>query len=102
MKRVFICSPYRGDVDANVARAVALCRHVALRGDAPFAPHLMLPRALDDDDPAERELGLAAALAWLAVCDELLVAGPVSRGMMREIEAAAGLGIPVRAAEGSW
>ena len=33
MNRVYVCSPYRGAVEANVARAVALCREIAARGD---------------------------------------------------------------------
>ncbi len=95
MKRIYVCSPYRGDTEANTARAVALCRAIALRGDAPLAPHLFLPQALDDGDPGERDAGTGAALAWLAVADEVLVAGHVSDGMRREIAAASTLGIPI-------
>lgn len=95
MRRVFICSPYRGDVSANVAFAMQICREVALAGDAPFAPHLLFPRWLDDEVPAEREAGITAGLAWLEVADELLVAGTVTDGMRREIEAASELGIPI-------
>ncbi len=102
MKRVFVCSPYRGDVEANTARAVALCRAIALAGDAPFAPHLFLPRALDDGDADERRLGIAAGLSWLAVADEIVVAGPLSKGMRREIVAANEIGLPIRFLEGEW
>ncbi len=102
MKRVYVCSRYRGDVVANTARAVALCRAIALSGDAPLAPHLFLPRALDDAVADERRLGIAAELAWLDVADEVLVAGPVSEGMRREIAAASGIGIPIRFEEGGW
>lgn len=96
MKRIFVCSPYSGDVKANVALAVALCREVALRGDAPLAPHLYLPQALDDADPAERRLGMAAGVAWLQVADEIMIAGAISPGMHREIVAADQLGLPIR------
>jgi hypothetical protein len=102
VKRVYVCSPYRGDTQANVARAVALCREIALAGDAPLAVHAFLPEALDDADPEERALGQAVGLAWLAVADEVLVAGPLSEGMRREIEAATQMGIPVRFVEGAW
>ncbi len=95
MKRIYVCSPYRSDVEANVARAVALCREIALRGDAPLAPHLYLPRVLDDADPPEREVGIAVALAWLAVSDEVLVVGCVTDGMRSEIQAASNSGIPI-------
>ena len=95
MKRIYLCSAYRSDVDANVARAVALCREIALRGDAPLAPHLYLPRVLDDGDARERDAGVATGLAWLEVADEVLVAGPVSDGMRREIARASELGVRV-------
>lgn len=95
MKRVYVASPYRGDVETNVAFARAVCREVALAGDAPLAPHLLFPQFLDDDDPAQRELGLAAALSWIEVADEMLVAGDVSDGMRGEIARATELGVPV-------
>jgi hypothetical protein len=101
MKRVFICSPYRGDVPANVALARAACAEVLRAGDAPFAPHLHYPALLDDGDAAERDTGLAAGRAWLAVADEVLVAGPVSDGMRQEIDDALARGIPVRYAQTS-
>lgn len=102
MKRVYVCSPLRGDVTAHHALAVAVCRAVALAGDAPLAPHLYLPQALDDEDDEERRIGTAAGLSWLEVADEVVVAGPLSAGMRREIEAASALGLPVRFLEGQW
>ena len=96
MKRVFICSPYRGDVRANRALAQAVCRAVLLAGDAPFAPHLLYPGVLDDADSGERALGIGAGLSWLAVSDEVLVVGEPSEGMRQEIAAAETLGVPVR------
>jgi len=96
VKRVFICSPYRGDVRANRALAQAVCREALLAGDAPFAPHLLYPGILDDADPSERALGIGAGLSWLAVSDEVLVVGEPSEGMRREIAAAETLGVPVR------
>ena len=99
MKRVFICSPYRGEVTANVAVARAACREVLRVGDAPFAPHLLYPDFLDDTVLAERAAGIDAGCRWLAVADEVLVVGPVSDGMRQEIATAEALGIPVRYAE---
>ena len=96
MKRVFVCSPYRGDVTANVALARAACHEVLRSGDAPFAPHLLYPDLLDDQDAAERERGIAAGLTWLAVSDAVLVVGEPTEGMRREIAAAEALGLPVR------
>ena len=99
MKRVFVCSPYRGAVPANIALAHAACREVLRAGDAPLAPHLLYPTLLDDDAPDERALGMAAGRVWLAVADEVLVVGPVSTGMRAEIDAALACGIPVRYAD---
>lgn len=96
MRRVFVCSPYRGDVAANVEIARAACREVLRVGDAPFAPHLLYPTLLDDEDQEERALGMAAGRAWLEAADEVLVVGPVSAGMRAEIAAAQALGIPIR------
>jgi len=95
VKRVFVCSPFRGDVEKNVAVARAACRQVVLDGDAPFAPHLLYPAFLDDDEPAERALGIGAGLAWLAAADEVLVVGEPTEGMRAEIAVAETLGLPI-------
>lgn len=101
MKKVFICSRYRADdnhtVEENISRALFACTQAAMKGYAPIAPHLYLPRCLDDDDPTERATGMAAGLAFLAVCDEVWQWGAtVSPGMAAELAYAAILGIPVK------
>ena len=57
MKLVYICSRYRADVTHTVEEAVdsALyaCSVAISKGYAPIAPHLYLPRCLDDNEPAE-------------------------------------------------
>jgi hypothetical protein len=99
VKRVFVCSPYRGDVAANVEIARAACREVLRQRDAPLAPHLHYPDLLDDEVPDERALGMSAGRAWLLAADEVLVVGPVSPGMREEIDLARARGIPVRHAD---
>jgi hypothetical protein len=96
VKRVFVCSPFRGDVERNLVVARDACRQVLREGDAPFAPHLLYPSLLDDGVPAERDLGIRAGLAWLAEADEVLVVGEPTEGMLQEIAAADTLGIPIR------
>lgn len=96
LRRVFVCSPFRGDVARNVEVARAVCRQVLREGDAPFAPHLLYPDFLDDDVSEERALGIGAGLAWLAVADEVLVVGEPTAGMRAEIAAAETLGVPIR------
>lgn len=44
MKRVFICSPFSGNVEKNIEEAQRLCREAAEEGYAPFAPHLLYPQ----------------------------------------------------------
>jgi hypothetical protein len=87
VRRVVVESPYAGDVDANIAyarRAIADCLS---RGEAPIASHLLFtqPGVLDDDDPDERELGIASGLAWHAVADAVVfyVDRGWSSGMLR-------------------
>ena len=96
MKRIFVCSPYRGDTAANAALARETCRQVLAQGDAPLAPHLLYPEILDDQVAAERSQGMSAGLAWLAAADEVLVVGEPTEGMRREIAAAESRGLPVR------
>lgn len=96
MKRIFVCSPFRGNVEHNLALADAACRLVLDHGHAPFAPHILYPRILDDTDPEQRADGIRAGLAWLAVSDEVWVFGEPTGGMQQEIAAAERIGIAVR------
>ena len=68
-KPVRLESPYAGDVERNVRYARACMRDSLMKGEAPFASHLLYtqPGVLDDDDPAERKLGIEAGLsaAWM-------------------------------------
>ena len=54
MKKVFICSPYRGDIEKNVEKARYYSRMAAVCGYCPITPHLFFPQFLKDDDPQER------------------------------------------------
>ncbi|MDO4568738.1 MAG: DUF4406 domain-containing protein [Clostridia bacterium] len=93
---IFICSPYRGDVDANTQNARRYCRLAVRRGSIPFAPHLLFTQFLDDSIAREREKGLEMGLYMLSICDELWAFGAPTEGMAREISEAERLGIPVR------
>ena len=55
---VYICSPFSGDVEENIANARRYSRFAVDKGYIPIAPHLLFPQFLDDDNPEERELGL--------------------------------------------
>lgn len=59
-------SPFAGEVEDNIAFA-RLCMHdMLLRGEAPYASHLLYTQetVLDDLNPEERELGIYAGFAW--------------------------------------
>ncbi len=97
MKKIFVCSPFAGEVDRNVRIAKRLCRMVMKAGHAPFAPHLLYPRFTDDTVPTQRATGIACGLAFMETCDEVwaFVGNGISSGMRQEIDHARRLGKPV-------
>jgi hypothetical protein len=96
-KRVYIASPYKGDTERNVINALKYCRFAVVQNCFPIAPHCYLPRFMNDDNPAERELALFFGLRLLNGCKELWVFGEqISDGMRGEIDAAKQHHIPVR------
>jgi len=100
MKMIYVCSPYRGDVAANVRRARTICREVLRADMIPIAPHLYFTQFLNDDVKEEREVGCEAGLDMLELCDAVWVfrtAGlECTEGMQAEIRHAKKSGIPVK------
>jgi hypothetical protein len=89
MKKVFICSPLRGEKRLLYERyARELCKYAFEEGFAPFAPHLLFTQMLDDDNPVERSTGIRAGKVFLASCDMLFygAAWGISEGMKDEIQ----------------
>lgn len=87
---VYICSPYSGDIEGNTLKAKAYSRFAVMEKNAiAFAPHLLLPLYLSDDDPEERELALFMDSIFLSKCNEVWVFGEkITSGMQREIDKA--------------
>ena len=86
---VYICSPFSGDVDGNVAAAQRYSRFAVDKGYIPITPHLLFPQFLNDNDPKERQLGLFFGNALMSKCAEVWVFGDViSAGMEAEIKRA--------------
>ena len=86
---VYICSPYAGDVDGNVAAAQRYSRYAVDNGYIPIAPHLLFPQFLHDSDPKERQLGLFFGNALMSKCAEVWAFGDtISPGMAAEIKRA--------------
>ena len=97
MKLIFIASPYKGDVEKNVAYAKKACRYVLMEGNSFFCPHLLYPQILDENNPEERRLGISLGKEVLAKCDELWAFGDhISSGMFEEIQFAREKGIPIK------
>jgi len=96
VKKVYICSPYRGDVKANAECASRYCRYAVLCGELPIAPHLYFTFFLDDAIAAERNMGMFMGLELLKDCSELWVFGSPTEGMREEINMAKRIGIPAR------
>ncbi len=97
MKKVYICSPCRGDYENNIQRAKEYSRAAADQGLHPYRP-AHLPHAVHGrHDPAERELALSFGRELVLQCDELWAFGlsHPSAGMAGEIEVAKAAGIPV-------
>jgi hypothetical protein len=94
---VFICSPYAGDTRKNIQNALRYLKYAADNGAIPFAPHLLYPQVLNDNDPSQRELGMFFGMVWLCKCDELWAFGEVlSAGMKAEIDRAKRRGLRIR------
>ena len=93
MKLVYICSPLRGDIDANMEKAREYCMDAVDKGVTPIAPHLFFTQFLSDDIPQEREQGMSMGMELLSRCDELWVYGSrISEGMAQEIAFAESIG----------
>lgn len=95
MKKVFISSPYRGDVERNRKTAVGYCRMAYEAGHLPIAPHLLFPQFLDEGSLKERSDGISMGLELLRDCDELWVFGKATEGMEQEIRFAVEHGIHI-------
>ncbi len=84
---IFVCSPFAGDVEQNVANAIEYAKAVIANKLIPFVPHLHFTRILDDNDSAQRKLGMALGQAMLLKCKAMWVFGDrLSNGMIEEIK----------------
>ena len=94
---VYICSPFAGDVLHNTGKACNYARFVKSKHAIPYAPHLLFPQFLDDNNPADRAEALEMGIDMLRRCDEIWVFGEsISVGMAGEIQAAEKFKKPIR------
>ena len=87
MKKVYICSPCRGDYENNIQRAKEYSRAAVEKGVIPVTPHIYLTQFMDDNVPEERELALKIGSELVLGCSELWAFGidHPSAGMAAEI-----------------
>jgi hypothetical protein len=97
---VVVESPFKGETpseqEANIQYA-RLCLHDCLmRGEAPFASHLLYtqPTVLNDALPQERQHGIEAGFAWRYVAQATVVYTDrgISEGMQYGIDHAREIG----------
>lgn len=102
MQLVIIESPFAGDVEKNLEYARFAMRDSLMRGESPYASHLLYTQegVLNDDDPDERTHGIQAGLAWGNVADLVAVYADlgISPGMQLGIDTheAAGRKVEIR------
>ncbi|MBR9705891.1 hypothetical protein GOV14_02540 [Candidatus Pacearchaeota archaeon] len=90
-KLVILESPFNGNFDANIEYARKCMRDCFLRGEYPFASHLLYTQKgiLDDTIPDERKLGIEAGLTWgkfaqkTVVYTDLGISGGMKQGIAR-------------------
>ena len=93
---VYICSKFRGDVEANIRNGRQYSRYALERGCIPLTPHLLFPQFMDEE--SERDMAIAIDLVILEkCCTEIWVCGDeVSEGMAAEIAFANEMGMKIR------
>lgn len=84
---VYVCSPYRGDVDENVINARKYSRFTFDEKNIPITPHLLYPQFINDNDLFERNIAIHKInYVLIGLCKEMWVFGDViTEGMEREI-----------------
>lgn len=86
---VYICSPFSGKVKKNKRKARKYCRFALEQHTIPFAPHLLFPQFMDDNNPKERQTAMFINMVMLGKCEQLWVFGEnYSNGMKEEIRKA--------------
>lgn len=96
MKKILVCSPYRGDIEKNTKRAAQAARILCECGCMPIVPHLYFPNFLSEEDPHERIRGIELGVELMKECHKIWLIGlEITNGMEFELEAAKELNIPV-------
>ena len=96
MRKVYVCAPLGGNIEENLKKVKTYTAYALRCGTAPVVPHFYA-ECLDDNDPKDREIGLAAGMSLLWLCDEVWVFGDtVTDGMRAELKFCKNLNIRTR------
>lgn len=84
---VYVCSPFRGNVDENIINARKYSRFTFDEKNIPITPHLLYPQFINDNDLFERNIAIHKInYVLIGLCKEMWVFGDViTEGMEREI-----------------
>lgn len=84
---VYVCSPYRGNIDENIINARKYSRFTFDEKNIPITPHLLYPQFINDNDLFERNIAIHKInYVLIGLCKEMWVFGDViTEGMEREI-----------------
>ena len=84
---VYVCSPFRGNIDENVVNARKYSRFTFDKKNIPITPHLLYPQFINDNDLFERNIAIHKInYVLIGLCKEMWVFGDViTEGMEREI-----------------
>lgn len=95
---VYVCSPYRGDVEKNIDAARKYSRFTFEKKNIPITPHLLYPQFLNDNDLFERNIAIHKInYVLIGLCKEMWVFGDeITEGMQREILVAQKRKKPIR------
>ena len=95
---VYVCSPYRGNIEENIRNARAYSRFTFEKKNIPITPHLLYPQFINDDDLFERNIAIHKInYVLIGLCKEVWVFGDeISEGMKREISVAKKRQKPIR------
>ena len=97
MEKVFICSPYRGDVNKNLANAIRYCRKADDHCKVPIAPHVYFTRLFPVENWMSRTTGMIWGKDLMQYCTEIWIfCDELTEGMIEEIAEAKWLGLEMR------
>ncbi len=97
MKRVIVESPFRGEVERNIAYARKAMMDSIGRGEAPIASHLLYTQILDEMVAHESATGILLGFEWYKVADACCIYEDygISPGMLLGMDEAKRRGVPI-------